>query len=920
MNLLPFHRKSMRVQDLKQQTAIRLAQEQQRRNADDATYESSGQQPWNNAYHSHHNASAHYQSQNEYEYDSQYSGYHHQNQVGAPYRQGNEYQRGNRDGWEDGANFPAENYAPDRIAEPSNDLVSPSTTPPSTPRNRRNNKSKPSNRETKREPKNVGRNGMASPTVRTAPSFFVEDVQTNKIKQGTPGKSQHKLTKKKDQRRNTTNADIFKPNQSPMGRHHNSKQFPRQLNASPHNVGQSYSSQYYHMHQSQMNSPRRNQQRYTPSNSSKLPHGLTVQELKEMTKARLAAEPFETQAHEAQSDQPSGGNQSYQPDVNTQRFSPSAVPSSYHADPPRQDPRYRHHQLERQMINSSESVSSELVLRQRLNSAETSASAPATTNYSSKGDHVMVRNFSHHSLSEQYQYGSQDMQYQQQGSKNEKHVYAPNDVSLQSFNSIDFGQTASHYNGTLSPTNLHSKDSRHNQDVYDTASINSINSGLGSEYLGSEPAYPTGVGGPQNYAVFNDEDSRYAFGRSCSYPSGPNLGYAIENAGDTSAFSPCHNRNRCRAATASPHVLSHLLEDRPVMDGINGNFSISSLEMAIQSPKSNPTVEANTKTQGYDSSNGSNSSSPVASRFGTCNFIPDGRWYDIFGRPSSSTTVPTIEPSSESFCANEEEPVLPLSFGVSNCATSSGVNPTGSELPNSVAESVLGTILDNAQKNSNTNNTSVDGADGMIGISGVFRNVDPHPSPNQINKTVPISRNGTFDSGIIGKGRFPTRVAGVNSWGNEYQGMDVSNVCLTDETEYLAGSVSMLRLEDDLNSLLNIAGDERAIQKKRHHCLPSLVSKIDPEVDVYTSQPSLVANSSSSVSASATGEASQTFVRNDHTFSNIDPSVCSNVSRSASTEPLQNILSSNTPQSAASPQRKSNSWASDFRRRNSPSS
>ena len=570
-----------------------------------------------------------------------------------------------------------------------------------------------------------------------------------------------------------------------------------------------------------------------------------------MTKARLAAEAFENQEHESQTDYHVPVSQKkHAVDYKAQSFSP-APSSMYHNESSRQDSRYRHYQQNRQRIHSEGLATSDYVMRQRLNSAESAASAPPTTRYGTHGDQSLVRNISQNSLSDQFQNVNQDLRFQQQINRNDNSTFN-NSNSSKAVQSFEFGHSVGQFS-TPSPNkgHGHANDFRYNQDVLDTASVNSINSGLEQEYAGTDSTQPPGLYNQMNNQNINDGDSRYAFGRSCSYPAGTNLGYAIENTRSTSAFSPCHNTNRSRAATASPHGLSHVLEDRPAMDGINGNFSESSHDITLQPPKITSVIED------YNNSpRGSNCSSPASSRFGACNFIPDSQWYDIFGRPSSSTTVPTVEQPTESFYINDDDTHQPNEFGPPSRTNSLGVNSAGSAVPSSVAESVLGSsILGNVQKQNafqNVNSTR----DSTVGrVSGVFRNVDQHYSGTYSSANT-ITQNKTFDSGIIGQKTSSSNSRDIDHYGDFNQNSGSGRSDIYNENEYITGSASMLRLENDLNSLLNITGDDNEIQN--HHS-SNLIPKIDPEIDVTTPQPSLVANSSSSAS-----DIAQNFTRNDN--------------------------------------------------------
>lgn len=245
------------------------------------------------------------------------------------------------------------------------------------------------------------------------------------------------------------------------------------------------------------------------SSNTKLPHGLTVQELKEMTKARLESDPLATASTEKTFSAPNLS---------------ARVPS----------PSYPHHQHKFPDVSSRshmlQNVPSGLML----------------------GSHPMLQSFhDQHHIS---------------------HMPAgpPGFQSVPSKSSLNSGVILSdhHIQGSI----VQRRDSWQYQqpklDTWETASVASMNSTIGSEYFGSESA--NGVTG-------GDEFSEVSFTRTRSYQSGPGLSCEQDigsSFGTGSTFFDSQSQsipNRRRACTLSPRPgMLNLHEDRPLgrMSGV----------------------------------------------------------------------------------------------------------------------------------------------------------------------------------------------------------------------------------------------------------------------------------------------------------------------------------------------------------------
>lgn len=271
------------------------------------------------------------------------------------------------------------------------------------------------------------------------------------------------------------------------------------------------------------------------NSSSKLPHGLTVHELKEMTKARLQAEAAEKMSAPA--------------DIETRDT--SVQPTTYGQQQPPPPPQSVHHQM-------------------------------------GQGSDVHLVSTQAPTKSLSYDQGSQMRQPAQ---------VSPLPPAFQNYNaqSSSFDCNSSVDQRTIPVGNRNRLDSF--PDNWESASVTSHNSTVASDYLGSESAFPSAVGGGFSQL---EEQPGMALGRTQSYPIGTSRPFGNDmlsretsmtptsmssphGSSSSSYFDPSM-QSRQRAMTLSPRPgLSLLHEDRPgFSDGDLGIPSFSSSRHARQ--------------------------------------------------------------------------------------------------------------------------------------------------------------------------------------------------------------------------------------------------------------------------------------------------------------------------------------------------
>jgi len=260
---------------------------------------------------------------------------------------------------------------------------------------------------------------------------------------------------------------------------------------------------------------------------NKLPHGLTVQELKEMTKARLQAEAAEK--HEVDS---------FPEGAADRRVSPIEFDSSLHEG--------------RERTFSRDSTARSQTLH--VTGSDSTNSIPSLVQLN-----------------------------QTNQLKGRQPQASPLPARLQNLNQVYSNSSPSEpiANFGLPQLPQQTWDSRQQLklDAIETASTNSYNNNsVVSENLGSESAFSSGIG----TGMLSQSDNDYAFSRSLSYTSGQlisNDGKLIDgrSAPSSACASPASSgniffdaavgsANRRRAVTMSPKPHS-ILEDRPHFDG-----------------------------------------------------------------------------------------------------------------------------------------------------------------------------------------------------------------------------------------------------------------------------------------------------------------------------------------------------------------
>lgn len=544
---------------------------------------------------------------------------------------------------------------------------------------------------------------------------------------------------------------------------------------------------------------------------SKLPHGLTVHELKEMTKARLqaeAAERHETEKHRQI------------------RYDNQSIPPSDLESVPRE--------AMGNLMNSDDHRS-RVVQQQSKTVSDSRGSVPSL---------VQV-----HPLSaEQHQVARHPPQV------------SPLPPGLQHGYNRQLNSNASPYAECRGQDigcavgNRNQQESK--MDTWETASVHSHNSTVASEYLGSESAF-------SGYAPQAEEASGAPFGRSRSYPVG-NGGFtgapempSYENTPNSALTSPGGSffevtvgaaPNRKRASTLSPRPgLTLLHEDRPFFSEQElgmPTFSASSRTLPIVTgnsfspaaqamPTDSPNVfggtgvigsatndifnRARTSSGGAanDIFNRARTSSGGASNdiFNRARTSSGGGANDIFNRARTSSTasLPAISHTAEEFALDRNS-----SAAVLTNQHLIGGAPIQEEVLNSATSSVLGSPILFNGSSSDLQSAATNG------ISSVFR--DPSSMGLSVSDhsailgAVDISssqQNTRMDS-------FSSRVGSMDSFNDAraraaWNGSG-SNVFLSG-SGLMDNAASEETIGGDLASILKLSGAEERTEQDEFHTL-----------------------------------------------------------------------------------------------------
>lgn len=201
--------------------------------------------------------------------------------------------------------------------------------------------------------------------------------------------------------------------------------------------------------------------------------------------------------------------------------------------------------------------------------------------------------------------------------------------------------------------------------------------------------------------------------------------------------------------------------------------------------------------------------------------ITENGWLDIFGRPSSAATIPTIIPSSESFCPEDDNYTVTFSpehHRISNglCLDERGVS---SFSPNNRPFRVKDFRIDGKDIPNQTN---------VMPMIGVFRSL-----PSDHCEIRPVSSYTTsFHALSPLRSESDVNDSFLNkSWTNSFA-EDYEDAINNEEDE-----LALNRLENDLNALLTI-GHEPNVAGKNDF----FVSKLDPIYDTQVQPQSVVGN------------------------------------------------------------------------------
>lgn len=478
-------------------------------------------------------------------------------------------------------------------------------------------------------------NYMGSPTSRKY-SGYNENIQnSHPVKSRTQSNSTtiQKTFHRSDHRRNdhSFNAAANTPGSHvatnmQRDQHYVHRQQPRQ-----HAIRQGFMK-----YQNQVLSPKPNKGQNL-SASSKLPHGLTVQELKEMTRARLAAEADANKKPENKSTEASQTQNVHSANTNNvHRLEGNNNGQGWY------QPQQQQQSVRGGILNQQQHVIPDLSLRQRQSSSESNSSSIP-------------------------------------GPIQNPHPFVPS-TSLDSARSNPYQPSPFANNENQQP-----QQALKLNEAFENCSVNSFNSGVGSEYLGSEHSGFHPITSPIS------SNSTYLGARSLSFPT-EEIGTMKENNSLSPSILKKHSshedsiRNRRRAATVSPSFLSQLHEDKIVTSDISTSFFPDNSDTT----SSQPPVPAFNIVRSSSSMSDSRSSPANVTTDLVSNLSGEERsWCEIFGRPSSAQTVPMLTPSWERECHENENKLLPLS-GIAERNISIGAISKNGELPNSVAESVLG--------------------------------------------------------------------------------------------------------------------------------------------------------------------------------------------------------------------------------------
>lgn len=378
----------------------------------------------------------------------------------------------------------------------------------------------------------------------------------------------------------------------------------------------------------------------------------------------------------------------------------------------------------------------------------------------------------------------------------------------------NFGAAGSTFNETIAQDHARASGNRNRVDSYpdsnwECASVTSHNSTVASDYMGSESAYSSGVGG---FPPATDDRTGMSLGRTQSYPigGGHSAGGADVPSGETtpnsvpsplaaSYFDPSTSggQNRQRSLTLSPRPgLSLLHEDRPGFSDEDDlgipSFAHSRFVRQQLAARSRSSFSPILQPPGFGSesfhSSGSGNSAGI---------IGDGS-YENRPRTSSAVSLPAISHTAEEFALDIN--------GQNSRRSSDGANVGGAPIrgnmynPLPETEGVLGS-------------SSLYGSTGIGSLtsSGVFRD-DVSGDYGNI-PAPPGLGHGSYHAAMQTRNPTPSRMGDMESLGNNRvrAATWVAGEMFGSAGSSLYSQTSDDNLAGDLASILKLSGAEESV-------------------------------------------------------------------------------------------------------------
>lgn len=537
---------------------------------------------------------------------------------------------------------------------------------------------------------------------------------------------------------------------------------------------------------------------------SKLPHGLTVQELKEMTKARLAAEASDPKEQDGRQRsqflpmQPSGFNPGQSPNRG------SVGISSPHAMTP--DGFNRENRLSRGQHPSFPFT------RQRINSVESTASAPPVI-YQPTTPNTLLRSNSSHLMLEDHFSGISSQQIASLKGVASDHnlgIFHSSSVGSHDSSSIPYTQPQQ--------TQLHSGKWHRNTDSTGSNRMMQYPEGFRSEFSAFSTTSPEASVHPSPNASM-DEQMAMFFNRSRSYPDNnipfdTNVPSLSKTNGTLLDLPPgiAQGSNRRRTWTTSPR-LGHLWEDHPVSLSSRAEEELFKKRSFTGSTETDLPLGFSASFRSLDpatSPQGSRVSTPTSTRFSSSSGVIGDSRHQPIQAVGSNVIAPRFVAAGD---GNATEASLMMGMGLSK--ERDDLTSILADLPDTVA-GVAENVLENFQeggrweeleKNHNAPPKST-------GLTGVFRSLWGAPGHKQ-QSSKGIAKG---DQNIFSDPRDQAETDLSSSTWETSQLSDSTN-CAT--IGFLNDSWNRVLRPDGINNLTEQGFDRLG---------PSLVSRIDPEV------------------------------------------------------------------------------------------